>query len=225
MAGIEAAQRRHRLQAAIDDAKKNRKDITRDEMMTIWGVSPGRLTQILNQIPGFPAAKDIKGKLYFPRGRALKALWEWEHKGDREQQEKQKRLAAIMGVEQDTSALTHLHPGEMLKAMQANAEIQERIKSQGMLVSRADAQAVAVRVYELLSRRLSNLGTVIDPNGLLSPDQREKMDKAGSDLLLSIYAQMRDTLSDHEPDPADGPVLSRRANAGAGSVPISGARR
>ena len=210
----ESVQRRAHLKAAMENRKADAL-IGRAEMMTIWGVSAGRLTQVVNLIPNFPAGKDMKGKLFYPRKQALKALWDWEHKGDKEQEDKQRRLAAITGVDETALRNSGLSMGDLIKASQMTQQNQERMKAQGLLTSKQDQQAIAGKVFELISRRLSNLGTVIDPNGMMTAEERETLDEAGKSLLLSIYAEMRDILSGDEPDPTD---RSRSIGGGARSA-------
>jgi hypothetical protein len=195
MQGIsESVDRRQRMEEARRTAVDG-ETITNNEMMNIWGVTKGRWTDIRNRIPDFPVPVTNGNVQFYPRVAALDRMWAHETRGDQVAATKAKRVAALLGVEQPDGAMPSL--SDMQRASALRAEIETRMIAQGELVPRAQVRRLSSQIGEFLSRRLSSLGSVLDPNGKWSPEMREAADKAGQDWLLRMYADLRHML---EPD-------------------------
>lgn len=193
MPGIsESVDRRRRLEEARRTAAAG-ETITNTEMMNIWGVSKGRWTDIRNNIPDFPTPIVTGNKQLYPRLASLDLMWAWETRGDQVAEVKKKRMAALLGVDEVDGSMPNL--SDMAKASALRAEIETRMIAQGDLVPRAQVRRLSSQIGEFLSRRLSSLGSVLDPNGKWTPEARDAADKAGQEWLLRIYDEMKDMLA------------------------------
>jgi hypothetical protein len=182
--------RRRRLAEAMSTAVEG-EHIMLAELAKIWGVGKPAFVNIRDTIPDFPGAL-VDGKTYFyPRVKTLGVLDAWERRGDVENAKKNDRFSALIGMEltDSTFSITDLQ-----KANQLRLDIEERMKAQGLLVSKTEMQRTAGKIAEILQRNLSALGTAVDPNGQYPPEVAKAADEAGERILLLIHAQMKDML-------------------------------
>lgn len=215
--------RRARIETALAEAKTGQ-TIELLELAKIWGVGKPAFVNIRDKIdPPFPAPT-VDGKLYrYPRKKALQALDRWERRGDSAAAEKADRLARLVGADPET-ATSAFSISDLQKAHNLRIEMEARMREQGLLLARAEVQATAGKVFEILSRALSSLGTLVDPNGQWAPEDRAAADKAGEDLLLRIHAEMRHLLTPDATVSAPRPDRNGSATGGAGRSGVSGKR-
>lgn len=214
--------RRARLQTALDSAKANQ-TIELLELAKIWGVGKPAFVNVRNRIADFPTA-DVDGKTYrYPRKKALQALDRYERRHDAAAEDKAERLARLVGADPAAGA-TAFSVSDLQKTSQLRVEMEQRMREQGMLIARADVQQTAGAVFEILSRALSALGTLIDPNGQKTPEERAALDKAGDDVLLRIHAQMRHLLAPDAVVRPTGSSGNRSEPGGAGGHGVLGKR-
>lgn len=189
--------RRKALAEALKSTAKG-ETITLDEMMILWGVSKGTFVNTRNLIPYFPEAAFVGAKnvINWPRKEALEALTKWEMRGDGEAKAKTQRLNKMMGLDSEEGEDSIISISEMSKASGLRADVEERMIRQGELVPISDNRRVAGRVFEIISRNLSRLGSVIDPNGREKPELRARLDQNGSNLLLAIHRELSLALGD-----------------------------
>ncbi len=189
--------RRKALAEALESTVKG-ETITLDEMMILWGVSKGTFVNTRNLIPYFPEAAFVGARnvINWPRKEALEALIKWEMRGDGEAKAKTQRLNRMMGLENGEDDEAIISISEMSKASGLRADIEERMIRQGELVPISENRRVAGRVFEIISRNLSRLGSVIDPNGREKPELRARLDQNGSNLLLAIHRELALALGD-----------------------------
>lgn len=216
--------RRERLRIALDTAVEG-ETIKLDELAKVWGVGKPAFVNVRDRIDHFPAAT-IDGKTHFyPRLKALQSLDRWERREDANNADKNNRIAQLIGVESAGAATMSL--SDLTKASALRAEMEERMRAQGQLVAFAKLQTTAGKVFELLSRGLSNMGTVMDPNGAWSSDDRERADKHGRALLLRLHGEMKDMLGpdadrttrpDGDGAVAPGPDTARPSRRPSGGV-------
>lgn len=185
--------RRQRIAEAQRTAAKG-ETIGLAELAKVWGVGKPAFVNTRDLIPSFPPAT-INGKEYlYPRIEALAALDAWERRADAANAQRADRIAALIGFKPDDD---NLSISDLQKAYNLGVELEQRMIAQGQLVPRSEVNATAGKVFQLLSRFLSDLGTTVDPNGQFPPAVREAADKGGQDLLLRIHAEMRDMLTPH----------------------------
>jgi hypothetical protein len=161
----------------------------------------------------------------YPRRESLDAMWQWEVRNDQIAADKQARIARLLGVENQDTTMPSIT--DMAKASQVRGEIEQRMVFQRQLLATNEVTRVASKIFELLSSRLGNLGTVLDPNGALAASQRDAVDKLGSDLLLRMHAELRDMLvgdAGLKPTRSGNPG-SRPGRAGAASTSRKRGRR
>jgi hypothetical protein len=220
-----SVQRRARLAAALDSSVDG-EFVTLDDMMAVWGVSKGTMVNTIKMIPFFPPQDHVgeRNRVYYKRREALAALQKWEHRGDHVNADRQRRLNKIMGITDEEEAGA-LPIGDMMKASALRAEMEQRMVAQRALVAKADVANTGARVFEIISRLLSNLGTVVDPNGIYPAAVREAADAAGHQRLLRIHAEMKDMLAGnvHDAQP-DGDRKARGGSRKPGNARPSGGR-
>ena len=219
MGVAKSVKRRSALAAALASTADG-ETITIDEMMLLWGVSKGTFVNTRNLIPFFPEASFVgdRGVINYPRRESLEALIKWETRGDEGEKTKSARLRKMMGHSDDDDAESIISMSDMAKASQLRAQIEERMVVQRELVSRADEQKTAARVFEILSRNLSRLGSVIDPNGREKPEVRARLDQNGSNLLLALHREMATALGDVDV----GSIIAAANRGGSGKSGKSG---
>jgi hypothetical protein len=207
--------RRNRIAEALDSAVEG-ETIMLLELAKIWGVGKPAFVNERDRIPDFPPAV-VDGKTYlYPRIPALERLDQWERRADAANAKRHDRLAALVGMELDESAFSIT---DLQKANQLRLDIEERMKAQGLLVSKAEMQKTAGKIAEILQRNLSALGTAVDPNGQFPPEVAKAADEAGERILLLIHAQMKDMLL------KDAALLpTRPGRDGGGDARARGAR-
>ncbi len=187
--------RRARIKEALRTTTKG-ETITLDELTAVYGLtSKGAFVNIRNVITDFPDPQ-VSGKRHFyDRHLALQALDRFERRGDAVAAAKSDRIKALLGIETGGEALLNI--SDLQKASALRAEMEQRMKEQGLLIPVSEVQASYSRIFEILSRPLGNLGTVLDPNGLWPMEQRDAADKAGHEILLQLHAEVKDKLAPH----------------------------
>jgi hypothetical protein len=214
--------RRGRIATALDGTRNTKEQIGLSELAKIWGVGKPAFVNVRDRISDFPDAT-MNGNTYlYPRKKALQALDRYERRNDARNDARGKRLAALVGGGIEESSLSI---GELMKANQLRADLQEDRERQKLLVPKSQVQSTAAQVFTILQRGLNDLGTLVDPNGQFPPEIREAADKAGQDLLLRIHAKMRDMLAEdadryNRPPPArSGDARARAAAPRSGRKP------
>ena len=215
----ESVDRRRRLQEELATATDG-ETITNTEMMNLWGVTKGRWSDLRNRMPDFPMPIVSGGVQLYPRQTALERMWAWETRNDKTDKEKARRMAALLGVDDFSGVLPSM--SEMQKASQLRAEIEARMIAQGQLVRRGDVASLLARVFELQSKRLSSLGTLIDPNGAYPQELRDAADAAGNSLLMAMHGELKHMLGG---DAAAGPGQHRSDRGGSAQSNQTGASR
>lgn len=214
MADHKSLGRRQRIKIAMDETVDG-ETITIDEMMVVMGLSKPSFVNLRDQVDrafGFPKVLSEGRKHFYPRQPALQALLNWETRGDQASADKDARMRKLLGISDSTTPLISI--SDLEKASRLRAEIDQRLVDQGKLVAVADLQRTASLLYSVFSRPLSNLGTVLDPNGTYPAKVREGLDKLGKDLLLRMHKELGDKLAPNvEPDQ---PERSKPARAGSG---------
>lgn len=208
--------RRDRIAEALRTAKKG-ESIGLTELAKVWGVGKPAFVNVRDRIADFPAATQNGNVYVYPRLKALQALDRYERRADDATAAKQARLAKLVGVPMEDSRLSL---SDLIKANQLQADIDNRIAAQKLIVPKAAVQSTAAKVFERLSRTLSDLGTVVDPNGQFTTEVRAAADKAGKELLLRIHADLKDMLSEDARTPG-----SPRDRSAAGRARGDGSRR
>lgn len=207
--------RRNRIDEALETAVEG-ETIMLLELAKIWGVGKPAFVNERDRIPNFPAAI-VDGKTYlYPRVKALEVLNAWERRADEANAKKTDRLAALVGFELDGSGISI---SDLQKSNQLRLDIEERLKAQKLLVAKPDMQQLAGKVFEILSRGLSALGTAVDPNGQFPPEVAKAADAAGEELLLRIHALMKDMLV------SDAAVFATRSDRDGDETPRTRAPR
>lgn len=205
-------QRRAALQAALKSTTRG-ETITIDEMMVIMSMAKGTFVNHRNSIPYFPDASVVgaRGRLLYPRKKALEALWKWETRGDVVEKKLDARRKALLGQRDEVAEAVSLPLSEMARASTLMADRDARLVQQRQLIALRDAQITAARVFESVQRLLSRLGAAVDPTGEFSGEIHARLDKAGRDLLLQVHKDMKDMLA---PDATDRPSDAGRIGSG-----------
>lgn len=203
MASGKNIERVNRLKAALTKAKRQKAKkpkLTNTELCGIVGVSKGAFTQLKNQIADFPAHEDgPRGSQVFPAIEALQALIDHETSEDAEEAARRAIANEIVGASKPRgrkkkSPEVWLPPSEMMKYSRLQAEIEERERTMGEYIPVQDVRDLAGRIYTRLKQPLQQLELKVDPNGLLSADQRAKISELGRTALLAIAREMEEAL-------------------------------
>lgn len=216
--------RRADLQAALKQFKKT-ETISLEDLARLWGVTKARFVNVRNEIVDFPEPVGKQGNALLYQARpAIQALLDHEKRHDGLHASKSDKVRRILGAGRTTDEDAPLPPTELLSLARAGAEVDKRLREQGLLVEFAKVQEVASEVFGEISAVLSKLSDVVDPNGKLPANVRALVDAGGKDALLRMYNRLNDMLggnADRDPHPATPdrakPNRPRRARVRPGS--------
>lgn len=189
--------RRADLKAALKQFRKGQ-TITLEDLALLWGVTKARFINIRATIADFPDPIGKQGNAILYEARAvLDCLLRHETRNDRAESSKSKKIARILGGSGETTEDDPLPATEMLALARAGAEVDKRLREQGLLVKFSDVQEIAQEVFGEISAFLSKLSDTIDPNGKMPTTVRSLIDASGKDALLRIYNRLNDMLTDN----------------------------
>lgn len=192
-----------RLKAALTKAKKVAKQkptLSNTELTALFGVSKGAFTNVKAQIADFPdGVEGPRNQVLYPAIPALTALIAYETREDEEEAARRALANEIVGASKPRgrrkkSPEVFLSPTEMLKYSRVQAEIEERQRLQREYVPKQEVSSLASRIYEKIKDPLQQLELKVDPNGLLSAEQRTLISELGRTALLGIAREIEGAL-------------------------------
>jgi len=215
------------LEAALKAlGRKKAPLISLDECAALWGVTKPRFVTKRKEMAGFPdmAERDGNAHLY-PAREALKAMISFIQRHQTANAAKTKRLGQLIGTDQMSEQMVgNFSIAELAKANQLAAEIEQRMRDQGLYVRVDELQRVVGMVFSEVSETLSNLSNLVDPHGRLEPETRTLIDTNAHELLLRTHKNLKGMLSPDAVDtgnrkPARKPrkAPARRKRSGSGS--------
>lgn len=212
-------ERVNRLKAALIKAKRAKKKnpkLTNTELCGIVGISKGAFTQLKNQIDDFPPHEEgPRNSQVYPAIEALEAIIAHETAEDEEEAARRKIVNEIIGASKPRgrkkkSPEVWLPPSEMMKYSRLQAEIEERERSQGEYIPVQEVRDLAGRIYATVKEPLQQLELKVDPNGLLTADQRARISELGRTALLGIAREIEGALGIDADDNASRPKNAAR---------------
>ena len=196
-------ERVNRLKAALTKAKRAKAKnpmLSNTELVHLYGVSKGAFTNVKNQISAFPDAEEgPRNTLLYPAVAAIEALIAYETREDEEEAARRKLANDIVGASgnrgrRKKSPEIFLPPSEMMKYSRLQAEIEERERQQGEYIPVQEVRDLAAAIYGVVKEPLQQLELKVDPNGLLTAEQRAKISELGRTALLGIARQIEGAL-------------------------------
>ena len=183
------------LRRALAKAKKVKGDdprLSNTELCAVLNIGKSAFTTLKNKIPNFPTAEDgPRGSQIFPAIEAIEALLAYETRADEEEEARRALAAGIVGSSRPTgrrkkSPEVWLPPSELMKYSRLQAETEERERTQGEYVPVQQVRDLAGRIYSRIKSPLQRLELKVDPNGLLTAEQRQQIGELGRTALLAI---------------------------------------
>jgi|SRR5882672_3172639 len=179
--------------------------LSQRKLAEIYGVTPARLVNLIKfRFESFPPPERHKDKSYWYQAKAaVAAMISYMEKGGNVRKSQAARHAAIMSgtpAAPTTAAYDEgpqpLSAGEIDRLASAQTRIWKLQVSQGLYVKADDMRHVARRVNALISRDVINLVNVIDPNGRLDGELRQRIEKECRTALVKMHAEMGELLDD-----------------------------
>ena len=215
------------LKAALKAlGRKKNPLISLDDCAALWGVTKPRFVTKRKEMAGFPDMVERDGNAHlYPAREALKAMIDFIERHQAASTSKAKRLGELIGTDQMAE---HIAGGfsiaELAKANQLAAELEQRMRDQGLYIRVDDVQRVVGMVFSEMSETLSNLSNIVDPHGRLDPSVRTLIDTNAHELLLRTHRNLKgmlspDAVDDANRKPAGKPRKARirRERSGRGS--------
>jgi hypothetical protein len=216
--------RRSDIAAALKRAKPSDM-LTLEELALIWGVTKPRFVTVRNTMADFPAPLPGQGNVYiYPARKALEAMLKHETRHDEAASQRRARADAILGRNGKGKASDTLGdhtPNELVLLSRLAADVEERERAMRIHIPAVEVSDTAGDVFGEMSEFLSDFANEIDPNGLLDPDTRERIDKAARERLLHFHRRMKHILT---ADGDAGGAPSGQTGAGRAPRGAGGAR-
>lgn len=175
---------------------------TLTDLAQVWGTSKQRFITVKGQIEialGFPPyEKSKRGNDHlFPAKAALETMLAYETRNDaasRDRDERRQRMLEGSGrkADADTSAFP---TNELIQINRLQNELEERERKQGQLVAASEVHRATGLIFSKISTFMSDLVSIIDPNGELPSDMSRRLDEKGREALLGLHADIKGLLS------------------------------
>lgn len=193
-AGGDAQVRIDRLKTSLAKAKRMKKGatLTSEPMAELLNVSWETLRQWTNKLDGFDASKAYKrggrGKEWaFKPVQTIEWLIAYHQNILDGQIEQTRRTEKALGMEQG-SLPAGVSIGDVDKTLSVIGKMEEQKRLQGLYVLKKDHEAVLQLIAQAATRRILNMAQVVDPNGILANELREKIDEAAN-TQAALYSQ------------------------------------
>ena len=193
--------RRENLKRALRNARRSKdgaQELGLEQLASIWGVTKARFVNVVGEIPDYPKPCRItsQGAHMFNAVEVLTALDAWEHRNDRADNDRKKRVQKLLGETgrglKDDGPL--FSANELVAYDRLAARAQEREIEQGNLLWAKDVRAKFGQVFSILSAHLGSLDNALDPNGLRTAEDRKLLKDDGARLLVKIHREIKESL-------------------------------
>src|SRR3954471_20363059 len=170
-----------------------------DEIAAVYGLTKPAMHNHHKMVEGFPAWVERKGNAhYYPAFKVFAALLAYLERKEKTEAGQAAAFADLVRPpsRNGTDAIEPLTASEQLKAFDLRSRLTQEALDQGVLHRADHCAAVSDRVFNLISTTFgTGLSDTLDPNGTWPPEVRAELDKAGENLTLRAFEQMKDMLT------------------------------
>ena len=187
-----------------DDAWASQK-----QLAEIYGVTNARMTTLIkNRFPDFPEPQRHEDKTHwYPARAAITSMIAYMENAGRAKQAAARRHSAVMGrvtaAKEEAAADEQNQPppltaGDLDRLASAQTKIWKLKRDQGLYTLTSEVKRIARGVNSMLTREVTNLVYVIDPNGDLPPGKREAVIRKCRDIVLKMHDMLGEFLEENE---------------------------
>jgi hypothetical protein len=170
---------------------------SQQQLADLYGVTSSRfVTLSKKRFPDFPAAERHEDRTHwFPARAAVASMVQYMEDQARGKTRRARRAAEVVSQVQEERAeaaaappqIEPLSPAELDRLASAQTRIWKLRKEQGLYVLAVDVQRIARGLNTMLTREVMGMVSEIDPNGEMSPRQREVVKSKCRDIVLKMH--------------------------------------
>jgi hypothetical protein len=215
-----------KAQADVPDGER----WSQKQLAELYGVANSRFTTLVHErFPGFPPHERRDDKTHWYEAKpAIASMIQYMEDQARGKQAQARRHSAVMGrveeaVEQEDAGPDPLTAAELDRLASAQTKLFRLRKEMGLYTLTSEVQEISRGLFTMLNREIMNIVNEIDPNGEMTPKQRERVKHRSREIVLKLHDGIGRFLED-EDDAGRAPGITVARGGPGGAVPRRRAR-